>query len=157
MPPIRPATAADVPQIIELEQQCGTAAHWRPDQYQAIFAADQLHRIALVAGELGASPLQGFLIAASVAGDWEIENLVVHENCRRKGVGASLVHAFLLQLPVARPASVLLEVRESNSPARRLYEKIGFIVDGRRHAYYRSPPEDAVLYRLSLQICDKTP
>jgi ribosomal-protein-alanine N-acetyltransferase len=44
--------------------------------------------------------------------------------------------------------AILLEVRESNLPARGLYEKHGFHVHGRRRAYYQRPVEDAVLYRL---------
>ena len=50
---------------------------------------------------------------------------------------------------------VLLEVRESNTPARRLYEKLGFALEGRRPGYYQDPGEDALLFRLMLQLCDK--
>ena len=38
-----------------------------------------------------------------------------------------------------------LEVRESNTPARTLYEKLGFTVDGIRKNYYERPRENAVL------------
>ena len=41
-----------------------------------------------------------------------------------------------------------LEVRRSNEPARRLYERFGFAFAGVRTAYYREPVEDAlVLWR----------
>jgi len=43
--------------------------------------------------------------------------------------------------------SVFLEVRESNTVARRLYEKAGFQETGRRKSYYTNPTEDAILYR----------
>ena len=43
---------------------------------------------------------------------------------------------------------MFLEVRESNAAARTLYEKAGFEQTGRRHSYYTSPLEDAILYRL---------
>ncbi len=39
----------------------------------------------------------------------------------------------------------LLEVRESNSRALRLYEGLGFVQDGRRKAYYQSTNEDAIV------------
>ena len=45
-------------------------------------------------------------------------------------------------------SAILLEVRESNLPARRLYEKHEFREVGRRRVYYRDPVEDAVLYAL---------
>jgi ribosomal-protein-alanine N-acetyltransferase len=44
-------------------------------------------------------------------------------------------------------SSVFLEVRESNAPARALYENAGFKQTGRRPSYYTSPLEDAILYR----------
>jgi [ribosomal protein S18]-alanine N-acetyltransferase len=50
----------------------------------------------------------------------------------------------------AAPA-ILLEVRESNLPARRLYEKHGFREVGRRRAYYRDPAEAAILYALRFE------
>jgi ribosomal-protein-alanine N-acetyltransferase len=41
-------------------------------------------------------------------------------------------------------------VRESNTAARRLYEKLGFSEIGRRKAYYHNPQEDAILYSKTL-------
>jgi ribosomal-protein-alanine N-acetyltransferase len=46
--------------------------------------------------------------------------------------------------------SVFLEVRESNTAARTLYERAGFEQSGRRESYYTNPPEDAILYRFTL-------
>lgn len=43
-----------------------------------------------------------------------------------------------------------LEVRESNIPARRLYEKLGFSEAGRRRNFYTDPKEDALLLTLTL-------
>jgi [ribosomal protein S18]-alanine N-acetyltransferase len=48
--------------------------------------------------------------------------------------------------------SVLLEVRPSNTAARRLYEKMGFSEAGRRPAYYREPQEDALLLKISISF-----
>jgi ribosomal-protein-alanine N-acetyltransferase len=42
----------------------------------------------------------------------------------------------------------VLEVREGNEAARRLYLKLGFVVLGRRRDYYREPLEDALT-----QVC----
>jgi ribosomal-protein-alanine N-acetyltransferase len=40
---------------------------------------------------------------------------------------------------------VYLEVRVSNTPARTLYEKIGFRAIGVQKNYYRFPAEDAIV------------
>ena len=39
-----------------------------------------------------------------------------------------------------------LEVRESNTPARRLYEACGYRIFGTQKNYYTNPKEDAILY-----------
>jgi ribosomal-protein-alanine N-acetyltransferase len=46
-----------------------------------------------------------------------------------------------------RAEAVLLEVRETNLPARHLYEKWAFAPVGRRRRYYSGPAEDAILYK----------
>ena len=46
---------------------------------------------------------------------------------------------------------VLLEVRQSNEAAQRLYARHGFVTIGRRRRYYQAPPEDAVVMRLTLR------
>ena len=83
-----------------------------------------------------------------VAGEWEIENVVVAEEFRRQGIGAGLMRSVIAQWEKFAGAALLLEVRESNAAARALYTKHGFRETGRRRCYYRDPVEDAVLYAL---------
>ncbi len=135
----------------ELEQHSETAAHWNAAQYDALFAADAQTRIALIAGEPSTEPaIQGFLIARCLLDEWEIENIIVDKRLRRSGVGSSLVRELLAEASKAEVGSVILEVRESNLPALRLYESIGFKAEGLRKNYYQHPAEDAVLYSLSI-------
>ena len=64
---------------------------------------------------------------------------------RRRGVGERLLLA-LLDLAVARQArEATLEVRLSNLPARKLYEKHGFRPVGIRPRYYSDNGEDALI------------
>ncbi len=141
--------------MIQLERQAETAAHWSIAQYEALFAANAQTRIALVAEESAESPVLGLIIARCLPDEWEIENVIVEEQYRRRGVGSFLVRGALAEARTAGAASVILEVRESNRPALRLYESIGFRLDGRRKNYYPDPAEDALLLRIGLQDCDK--
>ena len=99
--------------------------------------------------------MAGFVVARSLGSEWEIENVVVAGERRRSGIGSALMQALLQNLRSSGVAGVLLEVRESNTAARRLYEKLGFALEGRRRGYYQDPVEDALLFRLMLQLCDK--
>jgi len=153
---IRRATVADIARIRELEQQSETAAHWSTSQYHALFSPDGPERVTLVAiSDSAEAPIRGFLVALCLPYEWEVENIAVQQEFRRSGVGSSLVRGLLAEARTAGATSVLLEVRESNPPARLLYEEIGFKLEGRRRDYYRNPVEDALLFRFPLQSCDK--
>jgi ribosomal-protein-alanine acetyltransferase len=135
----------------ELEQQADTGAHWSAEQYDAFFSPDAQARVALIAADdSDDAPTQGFLVARCLPDEWEIENVIVEAGCRRRGVGSSLVRELLAEARAAGVASVILEVLESNRPARRLYESIGFRLEGRRKNYYQHPAEDALLYRTTI-------
>lgn len=144
---IRPATPADIPAMRALEQQTDTAAHWSEREYAALFAPQAPPRIALLATDNHETC--GFLIARCGPDEWEIENLVVSPPRRRQGIASVLAREILQSARQTGAAAVLLEVRESNVAARQLYQTLGFSETGRRPAYYRDPPEDALLLRFS--------
>ncbi len=153
---IRPAIPDDIPSIRALEQQAKTAAHWAEREYDALFAAEAPVRIALVAmNESDTAQIRGFVIARCALGEWEIENVVVADADRRLGIGTRLIRDLLHRAETAHATSVLLEVRESNAAARRLYEKLGFSEQARRSNYYRDPPEDALLLQISVASGNK--
>jgi ribosomal-protein-alanine N-acetyltransferase len=74
-----------------------------------------------------------------------ITTFAVRRPWRRHGVGERLLVA-LLDLASSRGAiEATLEVRPSNIPARRLYEKFGFRHMGLRTRYYSDNNEDALI------------
>lgn len=147
-PATRLAAADDIPSVMQLERDTATAAHWSREQYHAIFSPDSRRVMLLL--EHGQA-LQGFLVASSVGPEWELENIVVAAESRRQGFGMLLLHDFLALAKIRGAESISLEVRESNLPARTLYEKSAFIQTGRRTGYFSHPKEDAILYRLSFR------
>lgn len=79
-----------------------------------------------------------------------INNIGVLPIFRRKGIGERLLCDLLNYSRENGIVLVTLEVRESNTPAIALYEKLGFLKVGVRKNYYRSPSENAVLYNKAL-------
>lgn len=74
-----------------------------------------------------------------------INNLAVRWEFRARGLGTALLD-HVLQAGASRGAErATLEVRRSNTPARRLYERLGFEVAATRPNYYVGPPEDALI------------
>ena len=148
---IRTATPDDIPFLIQLERNSTTAAHWTEEQYKDLLrdGAGARRLVLLAQGE--DAVLLGFLVAQHIAIEWELENIVVSSTERRKGIGGRLLRALMDAAGQSASESVFLEVRESNHPARRFYQKTGFQHAGVRKGYYRDPPEDAILYRLQLR------
>ena len=121
-------------------------------QYESLFVSGDsaLSRIALVAERQEDPAIRGFLIARHVGSEWELENIVVAPEMQGKGMGTQLLNELIACAQQANSHAVFLEVRDSNTPARRLYEKLGFKKTGRRKSYYSNPLEDAVLYTKAL-------
>jgi ribosomal-protein-alanine acetyltransferase len=165
---IRAATLNDVPAILALERQAPGAAHWTLEQYHklvsggVVLVAEYVAEYVAehVAGHLvepAPAPCKsreerdtpcGFICARAVAGEWEIENVAVAAEFFRRGIANELVRELIQRARSEAAAAILLEVRESNLPARGLYEKHGLREVGRRRAYYTDPVEDAILYAL---------
>lgn len=92
----------------------------------------------------------GFLCAATVLDEGDIELVAVQPGQRRKGVARALLEELCCRCRERGIVCLHLEVRASNQAAIRLYESGGFSKDGCRKDYYRLPKEDALLYSLSL-------
>jgi ribosomal-protein-alanine N-acetyltransferase len=135
----------DVPAILAIEQQAPSAAHWTREQYDQLVSSG----VVLVAEDAG--ELCGLVCAQAVAGEWEIENVVVAAGFLRRGIANELIRALIQRAKNEAASALLLEVRESNLAARALYENNGFREVGRRRAYYKDPAEDAILYTLRLE------
>lgn len=72
--------------------------------------------------------------------------MAVDREHRRQGIADELMRALIAQWNDLGGTALLLEVRESNAPARALYLKYGLREVGLRRSYYHDPVEDAVLY-----------
>jgi [ribosomal protein S18]-alanine N-acetyltransferase len=142
---IRPATPADIPDMMRLTDHSATAAHWSREQYDQIFDPSSPNRLGMVVRD--SQGLQGFLIAQGILDEWEIENIAIAGPARRRGLGTRLLGEFLDQARAQGARAVFLEVRESNRAACALYEKWSFERSARRSRYYSDPVEDAIIYR----------
>lgn len=74
-----------------------------------------------------------------------IQNVAVGEEYRDRGIATAMLGR-LMELGKERGIlNYTLEVRISNAPAIRVYEKLGFITEGRRKNFYSLPTEDAFI------------
>ena len=132
---IRPARESDLAEIAEIQYTAPESSQWQAQDYLAFDC-----QVALLD-----SRIAGFLVSRSVADkEREILNIAIHPDFRRLHVATELLEAELSRWPGVH----FLEVRESNSGARRLYEGLGFQAVGERPAYYDNPPETGIVMRI---------
>ncbi len=72
-------------------------------------------------------------------------NIVVDVSHRREGIAQALLHQAFKKCAGEGVEQILLEVRESNEAAIKLYVKLGFNEISLRKNYYRDPQEHAVI------------
>lgn len=80
----------------------------------------------------------------------QLINLAVHPEKRRSRLGQFLLTKMIEKGVSMGARHVWLEVRPSNSGARNLYKKMGFIDAGTRPNYYSETGEDAIMMLLEL-------
>lgn len=139
---VRPMELADLPAVLHIERR-SYGYPW----------SEQVFRDCMRAG-YGAfvytglrQGVEGYLMVSCGAGEAHILNLCVDPDCRGQGVASSLLLAATERAELFEADTLFLEVRPSNTPARRLYERHGFNEVGRRPGYYPSPKgrEDALV------------
>ena len=136
---------ADIPDIMELEQSCFDY-HWTEEQYLLGLKKGAFKIIGIYCEQF----LVGYLAFSMIVDEMEILNIGVAPEFRRQGLGANLMEGLLQICKENGINKGFLDVKVSNSAARRLYEKYGFAKIGLRKRYYPDTKEDAVLYRIDL-------
>lgn len=138
---IRQAELRDVEDIYEIEKLCF------PDPW----SKESLEM------ELGENPRAFYIVAEhsgeviGYAGLWwiidegHITNVAVKPGFRNRHIGDGIIETMIEHTVKEGILHHTLEVRKSNEPAIRLYEKHGFAVEGVRKGYYRHGNEDALI------------
>ena len=89
----------------------------------------------------------GFSLFSQVLDEATLLAIAIHPEQQGRGLGRHLLEGVLAKMRGNGAARCLLEVRQSNAPARALYTGNGFAVEGVRRNYYPVPDgrEDALL------------
>lgn len=130
-------------------EQVAQACHWTEQQLNDTLIADGC----VVLPYYRNNQLIAYLLAQCVCDECELLQISVHPDFKRQGIGCDLMSKLITLLKARSVHRLLLEVRESNTPATSLYKKMGFVIDGIRKNYYPSAignRENAVLMSVCL-------
>ena len=144
-PPLRvsiePMGLDDLPTVQAIEEASFTTP-WPPHAYRSEIETNRLAQyiVARVGGEVVAYAGMWMMVDEA-----HVTTFAVHPRWRRQRIGERLLVTLLDLARGRRAREATLEVRLSNLPARRLYEKYGFRPVGLRPRYYSDDSEDALI------------
>jgi ribosomal-protein-alanine N-acetyltransferase len=139
---IRAMETQDVSQIVDLEKVCFN------DPWSENSIASELDNpLSCWLVAVNGDQVVGYVGSQTVLDGSDMMNIAVSPDFRRMGIAESLIETLVCLLCQRKSRCLVLEVRASNAPAIKLYEKLGFLEIGCRRNYYRNPKEDPLILR----------
>lgn len=151
----RLATVRDVEALARLEQECFSAHPWSEEELtESLLKYNYRFFVAAEVDENGEETgnIFGYVGMYIVAAEGNIANVAVTAPARRQGIGRGLMQALCDYSRKTDCIALTLEVRVTNTPAKRLYESLGFESAGVRKNFYRDPVEDAEILWLHFAV-----
>lgn len=137
---IRKMEAADCEKVAEIESEVFSEP-WSEASFMS--EVEIPNHVYLVAEE--DEKILGYCGLWEVAGEGQITNVCVAPDHRGKNVATEMLQELLAKAQELDVEATTLEVRVSNEPAIKLYEKLGFEDAGIRKGFYSHPKEDAMI------------
>ncbi len=138
---IRRMTPEDAAAAAALERECFSEP-WSENAYLGTLADENA---LYLAAEREDGTLAGICGVLNILGEGDISNVAVAQPFRRRKIAERMLEELLRQGRENGITAFTLEVRASNEAAVRLYEKFGFVQEGRRRNFYKKPVEDALI------------
>lgn len=151
MSALREVTWRDIPRLAALETELFGPDAWTAETWWAELAGRPRRDYVVLDGGEGIAGYAGLDYGGELA---DVMTVAVVAGHRGRGLGDALLGELLRRAAGSGAASLMLEVRADNVPARRLYERHGFEEVSVRRRYYRQPdgPDvDAVVMRRRLE------
>lgn len=137
----------DLPELASLEAELFPDDAWAQETWWAELAA-RPRRSYVVAVQHGrVIGYAGVDLGGEVA---DVMTMAVAPAARGSGLGRRLLDELVDRAEADHAAHLMLEVREDNGPARKLYETKGFKLLTVRRRYYQPGDVDAHVMRLTL-------
>lgn len=121
-----------IPAALEIEHELFHLQPWSEAQFWSELAADNRYFIAAMEDDA----LLGYADLYINSPEAEVQTIAVRESAQGKGVGTELLTSLLAAAIEHGCNRIMLETRAENAPAIALYEKHGFVINGRRPNYY---------------------
>lgn len=146
-----PMLASDLDEVLAIEREVYPFP-WTRGNFDDALRAGYCAWVLRCAARGQRGPVVGYAIVMIAVDEAHLLNLSVAARWHRGGHGWRMLEWMAQQSRDHGAHSMLLEVRPSNLPAQRLYERYGFERIGMRRGYYpaHGGREDALVMRIAL-------
>ena len=135
----------DIDEVVALEQQLFSPDTWSVETFWSELAAQGRH---YVVSRADSGELLGYAGVAVSRPTADIQTVAVSPSAQGQGLGRVLVAELVRAAAAGDATELLLEVRDDNIAAQKLYLAAGFEQIARRRNYYQPGSIDALIMRL---------
>lgn len=134
----------DMPSVLEIEGQSFEFPWTEGDFIDALRRSNHIGMVAEVNENV-----VGYMIYQTRKKERELVAFAVHPECRRIGVGRSLIGRLIAKLDPVRRSRIVTPVRETNLQAQLFFRSMGFRWTRSIKDYYKECEDDAYVMEYS--------
>jgi len=139
---ILPMTKDDVEAVVKIEEEAYGKHHWA----KSSFYDEMSNNLAkYYSAKIPSGELVGYAGTWHIIDEGHITTIAVKKEYLRNHIGEAIIQKIIDDCYKNNIKYLTLEVRVSNTPAIKLYEKYGFQSLGTRKSYYQDNNEDALI------------
>lgn len=135
--------------LITSAKDMGYLDEWNKDMLLSALKNQNFYGLKVISDKIKEEVL-GYIHYSLSVDSMDINSVFVFPSFRRKGIAEKLLSAVINTAKEKRLDKIFLEVRETNAPAIKLYQKAGFNSVGIRKKYYFDGENAIVMARENL-------
>ena len=139
---ISPMSKDDVEAVVQIESEAYGKHHWAKSSFYDEMSNNLAKYYVAKASD---GTLVGYAGTWHIIDEGHITTIAVKKEYLRNHIGETIIQRIIDDCYKDNIKYLTLEVRVSNTPAIKLYEKYGFQSLGTRKAYYQDNNEDALI------------
>ena len=142
-------TCDDIDLSYEIEEEAFQSERFSKEYFIEIVENKNLYYLSYVIKE--DNIIIGFILIRVIDRIADILQICIKKHFQNKNYGDLFLKDIIHKLKNKNVDKIMLEVREENIPAIKLYNKNGFVIISKRNNYYKNPSSNALIMNLDLR------
>jgi len=145
---LAPASVADIPTLIDIEKAVGNQRTYSPMLKESAWK-EELKNSTVCLIQCDGAVVGNFSYEQKDSTHVYITGLVIRPEFQRRGIARNILTQFLDE---RKDVATIGLVTHPDNPALKLYQSVGFVVEGRRENYYGDGQPRLILSRTQVSV-----